>query len=81
MNIYATYKGTGGYDCDREESKKAGLEVGRKYELDNASVGRWISYIYLSGVSGRFNSVMFDFTDENGEDISITSIPEFQTYL
>lgn len=69
-----------GYDGDKKKIRDSGIKVGDKIELENARVGGWSTEIYLVGYKGSFNSVFFDFVDENGEEYDIYNDKDFQSY-
>lgn len=64
--------GTGGWPDDVRmgvlgdvsRAKQQGLVVGNIYEVDWVSVGQSISQVYLKGVRGCFNTVMFENVDK-----------------
>ena len=81
MKIYAIFEyPDNGWDYDKKTAKEAGLVVGEKYELHDASVGGWQTAIYLEGFYDVFNSVQFEFVDELGNEVDIYKIPEFRSY-
>ena len=59
-----------GYDSDIEKARKKGLKKNEYYEFDDIDIGNWTSYIYLKGLKGSFNSVMFQYYLD-GEEIDI----------
>lgn len=69
-----------GYDSDKKKIKDSGINIGDKIELDGACVSGWSTEVYLVGYEGSFNSVFFDFVDENGEDYDIYHDKDFQLY-
>lgn len=69
-----------GYDGDKKRILDSGINVGDKIELENACVGGWSTSVYLFGYEGSFNSVFFDFVDENGEEYDIYHDKDFQSY-
>lgn len=76
--IYAIFKyPESGMINDPKKAKDAGLVVGKRYTLEDADVGSWITYITLSEVSGSFNSVQFEFEDEFGNEVDIYHHPDF----
>lgn len=80
MNIYAIFSHPeNGRDFDQEEARKA-LTPGDKYPLQNAFVERCSTRILLKGITGYFNSVLFDFVDANGKPINIYEMPMFRAY-
>ena len=69
-----------GTDFDKERIIENGIEIGDKIELENARVGGWFTDIWLVGYEEHFNSVFFDFVDENGEEYDIYSDEDFRDY-
>lgn len=68
-----------GYPVDREAVKKLG-PVGSKFELKDAHVGTWMTDIVLEGQSGSYNSVNFEFVDEDDKTVDIYKLKRFQQY-
>lgn len=82
MKVYAVFKyPENGWDSDIKDAKDAGLVVGKRYEVWDVDIGSWMTYIYLSDVSGHFNSVQFEFEDELGKEVDIFHHPEFTGYI
>lgn len=48
-----------GYPSDRESANKV-LKTGEVYTVADLDVGRFRSMVYLIGIKGSFNSVMFE---------------------
>lgn len=70
-----------GHPCDQEKIKESGIKVGDKIELAHASVGAFHTDVWLIGYNnGCFNSVFFDYVDENGEKYNIYYDEYFRTY-
>lgn len=69
-----------GYPSDQKHIKESGIKVGDKIELKDARVGGWHTNVYLVGYKGSFNSVFFDFEDEEGNEYDIYSDKSFRTY-
>jgi hypothetical protein len=69
-----------GYDYEQEEIKESGIQVGDKIELEDALVGGWHTDVWLVGYPDSFNSVFFDFVDENGEDYDLYNDMDFSAY-
>ena len=53
------FEGKGGYKLERESAKDK-LVVGRSYQVEKIQVGSWVTEIYLTNVSGSFNSCLFE---------------------
>lgn len=80
MNIYAIFSHPeNGCDSDQEEARKV-LSPGGKYPLQNAFVEYCSTMILLKGIMGYFNSVLFDFVDDNGNPVDIYGMPRFRVY-
>ena len=69
-----------GHDCDVESAKKAGLKVGEKYEVEDLSMGGYYTSIWLKGIDEIFNSVQFDFYEDE-QPIDIYRSPKYNAYL
>jgi len=70
--IYVKYLDENGYDYQREKARKLGLVKDNIYELINADVGSSSSTIDLKGFEKhRFNSVMFDYFNEDMNEIDL----------
>lgn len=79
MKIIAKYLDKNGYDCDVIKARELGLIKDKKYTLKNAEIGQSHSYIEIEGIESAFNSVMFEFYDENGNEIDLMET-EYNTY-
>lgn len=53
------FEGKGGYEIERESAKEK-LVIGRSYTVEKVEVGSWNTEIYLTNVSGSFNSCLFE---------------------
>ena len=66
MNIYSprgtvvTYTDTNGYDCQREQAKKAGFVKGQNYTVVYTDVGNSSTSVVFQEIKGSWNSVMFE---------------------
>ena len=69
-----------GYDCDVKNAKNAGLNVGERYEVKDLSMGGSHTSIYLKNIDGVFNSVQFDF-EEDDKPVNIYRNPKYNGYL
>lgn len=79
MNIYAIFAHpNNGRDSDQAEAKD--LTPGKKYTLQNAFVGKSNTRVLLKDITGYFNSVLFDFVDEQGNPVNIYEMPRFRAY-
>ncbi len=70
----------GGWDSDIEHSKKAGLKVGERYEVEYISMGSWYTDVHLKDFKGHFNSVQFEF-EEDDTPINIYDNPKYNPYI
>lgn len=52
------FHGHGGYPAESAAAHRV-LVVGQFYTLEGSSIGGWHSTLFIEGVSGGFNSVMF----------------------
>lgn len=59
-----------GYDPDKEAVKALGV-IGEKFEVEHVSVGRSMSSFHIVGQPNSFNTVNFNFVDEDGNDVNI----------
>ena len=57
MNL--VFEGKGGYEIERESAKET-LVIGRSYTVEKVEVGSWNTEIYLTNISGSFNSCLFE---------------------
>ena len=71
QKIYAKYLDRNGYEHDTLSARSCGLVKGEKYLVTNADIGGFHSSIYLLGYIGAFNSVMFEYFDENSNPIDL----------
>ena len=69
-----------GHDYDEEYAKKMGLKVGERYEVENVDMGQSYTSIYLKDIRGNFNSVQFEF-EEDEKPIDIYDDPRYNPYL
>lgn len=69
-----------GYDCDVEYAKKVGLKIGERYEVEDLSMGQSNTSVYLKDIKGCFNSVQFDF-EEDDKPVDIYRSPKYNGYL
>ena len=53
------FEGKGGYKLERESAKDK-LVIGQSYQVEKIQVGSWVTEIYLTNVSGSFNSCLFE---------------------
>ena len=53
------FEGKGGYKLERESAKDK-LVIGQSYQVEKIQVGSLVTEIYLTNVSGSFNSCLFE---------------------
>ena len=53
------FEGKGGYEFERESAKDK-LVIGRSYTVEKVEVGSCKTEIYLTNISGSFNSCLFE---------------------
>jgi hypothetical protein len=80
MKYYAIFLDKNGYDGETDDAKADGLSKGNKYEVDYVAIGQSHSRVYLEGYGG-YNTVMFDFVDEDGNEADIFKNPLWNPYL
>lgn len=68
-----------GYDVDIEEAERYGLEIGKKYEVEYLSMGGFHTSIFLKNINGVFNSVQFDFFEDE-QEVDIYRNPKYSGY-
>lgn len=56
------FLGKNGYDYELREAKKK-ITVGKEYYVSTITIDKWKTTINLYGISGDFNSVMFEPVD------------------
>lgn len=81
MNLYARYLHPhNGYERDKERCKE-NLVLTERYLVTSVDMSQCITYITLSGLSGRFNSVNFEFENEDESPHNIYEDPTYNPYL
>lgn len=82
MGIYAKYLyPENGYESSKTQAINAGLEVGERYAVSNVMMGQSNTSIFLEGIAGVFNSVQFEFEEEDGTPVDIYRDRRFNTYI
>lgn len=82
MGIYARFLYPNyGHVGDGSSAISAGLTVGERYEVASISMGQSYTSITLVDFSGMYNSVLFEFEEEDGTDINIYKDPRFNPYM
>ena len=69
-----------GWPAERGYAENAGLKVGEKYEVEFVSMGGSYTSIYLKNIDGNFNSVQFDFEEEDGTKVNIYHDDRYSLY-
>lgn len=69
-----------GHEHDKEHVRKVGLKMGERYEVEHVSMGQSSTSVYLKDIEGVFNSVQFEFEEDN-EPINIFKDPRYNLYL
>lgn len=69
-----------GYKCDQDKVRDAGLELDKLYPVSSVEVNRSYTDVWLDDFITRFNSVHFDFEDEDGNPVDIYRMKEFWMY-
>lgn len=69
-----------GTDYDEKIMKKNNIKVGDEIEVDSIFVHSWSTDVYLVGYEDNFNSVFFNFVDEDGNEVDIYSDERFRDY-
>ena len=70
-----------GYASDIEIAKNAGLKIGQRYEVEDLSMGQSYTSIYLKRIGGPFNSVQFDYEEEDGMPVNIYEDKRYNPYM
>ena len=69
-----------GYDAEKQKMIDLGIKVGDRFTIRSIDMGQSSTSIYLIEHSGHFNSVFFDF-EENNEKLNIYVDSRFNPYL
>lgn len=69
-----------GWDGDVKYAKEAGLKIGEKYEVEEVHMGQVNTTIFLKGLAGCFNSIQFEF-EEDDMPIDIYKSPKYNPYM
>ena len=70
-----------GLDGDIKCAKEAKLEVGKRYVVEDVCMGGWFTDIFLEGINGCFNSVQFEFEEEDGFPVDIYNDRRYNLYM
>ena len=67
-----------GYESEKERVKELNMQIGDKFIVNDIIIHSWKTDVYLDEFPGcKFNSVFFDFVDENGKEIDIFERKDF----
>ena len=69
-----------GWPSERGYAESKGLKVGERYEIEFVSMGGSYTSIYLKNIDGVFNSVLFDFEEEDGTEVNIYKDARYSPY-
>lgn len=69
--IRAKFLNRNGYDSEPIRAREKGLVEGCFYNVVDTDIGRCSSEVYLEGINYGFNSVMFEYYDEDNNEIDI----------
>lgn len=79
--IYARYiYPNSGYPQDRQEVSEL-LEVGNRYLVESVDMGQSYTTIFLDGFKRGFNSIYFEFEEEDGSPVNIYKDRRFNHYM
>lgn len=70
-----------GWPAERDYAESMGLKVGDRYEVEYVSMGQSYTSIYLTDIEGVFNSVQFDFEEEDGTPVDIYNDYRYCPYM
>ena len=70
-----------GLEYNKKKVREVGLEVGRKYRVTSVDMGQSYTNIGLAGFQGLFNSVQFEFYDENDQPHDIYNDADYNPYI
>lgn len=73
MKYFVKFLNSNGYDGESEECVNLGMVEDTLYEMDYLDIGDFRSRVYIKGFEKGFNSVMFNFYDEEENEIDIFS--------
>ncbi len=68
--INGKFRNKGGHEYQLKRAQEIFIE-GQTYEVECAEVSGWSTSVEFKDIEGSFNSVMFDYTDENGNEVDI----------
>lgn len=71
-----------GWENDVKRAKEAELKVGERYKVDWISMGGFCTSIFLMDFkNAHFNSVQFDFEEEDGTPVDIYNDSRYNPYM
>lgn len=80
--LYARYLyPNNGLRRHQDDCTKAGLKVGKRYLVWEVEMGQSNTSIVLDGIAGRFNSVFFEFEEEEFLSVNIYRDPYYNHYM
>ena len=71
----------GGYKINEEEIRNSGYKIGDMFKVSDVSMGQSITYVYDAKDGRSYNSIYFEFYDENGVEIDIYNNNLFNPYM
>lgn len=71
MKVYAKFVENCGWNDDKKRAIDNGLVIGKTYEVDEVIVHSYHTRVYLKGFKDWFNSVAFEFYNEDGTESTI----------
>lgn len=81
MTLYARYKfPNNGHESDKKSCKQYLIE-GKRYEVITVTMGQSSTYITLLHMPCVFNSVNFEFENEDGSLHDIYKDPNYNPYI
>jgi hypothetical protein len=67
-----------GWEGEQKRIKELNMKIGDKFTVNNIAIGSWNTDVYLDEFpDDYFNSVFFNFVDENGSEVDIFKCKEF----
>ena len=66
---------------DREQAATSGLVVGERYLVEDVEIGQSYTGIKLNCFRKAFNSVLFEFEEEDCSPIDIYTDPKYNPYI
>ena len=66
---------------DEDTIRNSGYKIGDMFEVKDVCMGQSYTSIYDAKDDQAYNSIYFDFYDENGVEIDIYEDPRYNPYL